>query len=754
MKSIGNAIPRVEGSLKTTGVADYAADRHFPGMLFGAIVGSTVAKGRITKLDTSDAKKMPGVFEILHRENIGKLYRVDPSATFFDAYLDERRPPFEDDEIRYHGQYIALVLAETFEQAQAAARAVKVTYTVEKPDLRTELELTEVKPAPGEEGRPNVDQKNNQPGNIVNERGDVRKVFEAAAVKIDQVYITPSETHCAIELHATIAVPNGDSITLYETSQGVVNHRNVVVQQLGVAPEKVRVISKFLGSGFGGKLFPWTYSVLTAAAARAVKRPVKLVLDRATVFETVGHRPPTKQRIRLGATADGRLTSLQQDYVNHTAIADDYEENCGEATPYFYSCPNLKITKGLAKRNIGNATSMRGPGAVPGLFATETALDELAVALKMDPVQLRVINEPKTDESLNIPFSTRHLLECFSLGAEKFGWNKRDPKVGSMKRGELTLGWGMAGASWMAERFAAEVTVELLDDGTVRVVCGTQDIGTGTYTMLVQIAAERLGLPAERIKAVLGDSSLPPGPLNGGSMATASIIPATYEAADAAIKKLVTIAATSGKLPFSGKKAEELAYSEGFVHLKGQTPKSGVPFEKILQSSNVRSAPGNARSEATLGKKAEVSRHSYGAHFVEVTWEASTARLRVSRVVTIIDAGKIINPKTARNQIEGAAVMGIGMGIFEETLYDHRNGLTVNRNLADYVVPVNADVPRIDVHFLDYPDTTLNEIGARGVGEIGLAGIAAALSNAVYHATGVRVRDLPISIEDLLAGGA
>lgn len=730
MKTVGNAIPRIDGPLKTTGTADYTSDHHFPGMLYGAVVSSTIGKGRIEKLDTRQAEKMPGVHAILHRENLGKLYRVDPSAGF-DAYLDEHRPPFEDDEIRYHGQYIALVLADTFEQARAATRAVKVTYRVEKPNVEEHMEV---------EGAPQV----------ASERGDAARAFDNALVKIDHVYTTPPETHSAIELHASVAVPEGDSITLYETSQGVVNHRNVLVQQLGVGLEKVRVISRFLGSGFGGKLFPWPHSVLAAAAARSVNRPVKLVLDRASVFQAAGHRPATQQHVRLSATSDGKLTSIRQDYVNHTSILDDYEENCGETTAFLYSCPNVRVTKGITRRNIGNPTSMRGPGAVPGLFATETAMDELAVALKMDPVQFRIINEPKLDESQNIPFSSRHLLECYSLGIEKFGWARRTPEVGSMKQGDLILGWGMAACSWIAARFPAESTVELRDDGTVRVTCGTQDIGTGTYTMLAQIAAERLGLPVEKIEVVLGDSVLPPGPLNGGSMATASIIPATFQAADAATKKLLSIVSASKGTPFFGKKPEELAYTEGYVHLKGQSPSSGTSFGEVLRDVHIRSASGSGKSAGTFGGKAEVSQHSFGAQFVEVTWEAAIARLRVSRIVTVIDAGKIVNPKTARNQIAGAAVMGIGMGLFEETLYDQRNGAPINRNFADYVMPTNADAPRVDVHFLEHPDKSLNEIGARGVGEIGLAGVAAALSNAVYHATGVRVRNLPISIEDLL----
>ncbi|RYG39462.1 xanthine dehydrogenase family protein molybdopterin-binding subunit [bacterium] len=731
MNAVGTAIPRIDGPLKVSGTASYASDYHFPGMLYAVPIGSTIAKGRIEKIDTKDAEKMPGVRAIFHRENLSKIFRTAPD-TDFTAYMDEHRPPFEDDVIRYHGQYVALAVADTFEQAQASAHAVKVTYRTEKPNVEEKMEV---------EGQPKV----------VSERGEAAKAFDSASIKIDHVYTTPSETHSAIELHATVAVWEGDRLTLYETSQGVVNHKNVLQQQLGVGEEKVRVISKFLGSGFGGKLFPWPYSPLAAAAARDLNRPVKLVLSRQSVFQTVGHRPSTQQRVRLSASPDGKLTSFQHDYVNHTAMIDDYEENCGEASSYLYSVPNLKVTGGLTKRNVGNPTSMRGPGAVPGLYATETAMDELAIALKIDPLQLRIINEPKLDEGLNIPFSSRHMLECYSLGAEKFGWSKRNPAIGSMTRDGLTLGWGVAACAWIAERFPAEATVDMRDDGTVRVACGTQDIGTGTYTMLAMITAQRLGIPVEKIEVVLGDTTLPPGPLNGGSMATGSVIPAVFQAADGAIQKLLLSAVSAKGTEFSGKKPDELAFTEGRIHLKNKAASSGMPFGAALAGARVKAASGRGKAGGTFGGKPEVSRHSYGVHFVEVTWDEAIARLRVNRIVTVIDAGKIVNPMTARNQIEGSVVMGIGMGLFEETLYDHRNGAPINRNFADYVMATNADVPRVDVHFLDYPDKALNEIGARGVGEIGLAGIASALSNAVHHATGVRVRDLPISIEDLLS---
>jgi xanthine dehydrogenase YagR molybdenum-binding subunit len=735
MSVIGKEQPRVDGPLKVTGKAVYTSDHHFPGMVYAVPVCSTIANGEINAIDMSAAAVMPGVHAIFHRENIGTLARAVVNHEFGAAMvrLDETRAPFEDGVIRYYGQYVALAVADTFEQAKAAADAVKVTYREQKPNVDAHL-------------APETACK------IESERGDAAKAFDAAQVQVDETYDLPPETHNPIELHASVALWDGTTVTLHETSQGVVNHRNVLAQMLGVPKENVRVITKFLGSGFGGKLWPWTQSALAAAAARQLGRPVKLVVSRRMMFQTVGHRPRITQRMRLSATRDGKLTSLMQDWVNHTSILDDYKENCGEATPQMYSVPNLRITSALARRNVGSATSMRGPGAVPGLWATESAMDELALKLGMDPLRLRLANEPEIDEGLNIPFSSRHLKECLSMGAEKFEWYRRDPRIGSMKRDGLTLGWGMAGCSWQAARFPCQASVELRDDGTARVSCATQDIGTGTYTIVAQLAAEKLGLPLDKVEAVLGDTRLPPGPLSGGSAATAAVVPAVLEAAGKAIDALLGLACNARHSKFGGRKASDYAY--GLVHLKGEPASTGIAFEEFLRIGSVRavSGLGSAEGSGAFGTtKPRFSSHSFGAHFVEVTWQPEIARLRVSRVVTVIDAGRILNPLAGRNQIEGAVVMGIGMSLFEETSYDSRSGAPINSNLADYIVSVNADVPALEVHFVEYPDTRLNELGARGIGEIGLAGIAAAIANAVYHATGVRVRELPIRIENLLA---
>jgi xanthine dehydrogenase YagR molybdenum-binding subunit len=740
---IGRSTPRFEGPLKVSGKAQYTSDFHFPGLLYAVPVGAMIANGRIVKLDTAAAEKMPGVRAIFHRENIGKIFR-STAKPGFEGICEERRPPFEDDVIRYYGQYIALAVADTFETAKAAADEVRATYAADRPNVETYLEADD---------DPDLVVTSFGPRHrLDSQRGDAQAAFASAPIKLDQTYVTPSETHNPLEPHATTAIWDGSMLTLYESSQGVVNLRGVLAEMFGLPNENVRVITRFVGSGFGGKLFPWPQCPLAAAAARQLGRPVRLVLGRKMMFHGVGHRPRTQQRVRIGATREGKLLSLQHDYIYQRSMLDAHHEDCGEATPFLYSVPDLRVTFGRARRNIGSGADMRGPGAVPGMYATESAMNELANELKIDPVKLRVMNQPKIDEGLGLPFSSRHLLECFELGVEKFGWSKRTPAVGSMKRDGLTLGWGMAACTWIAARFPAEASVELRDDGTARVACATQDIGTGTYTNLAQLASHKTGVPLDKVEVVLGDTSLPEGPLSGGSMATASVIPAVFAASDSAVTSLMTVAVTTPGSPFESRKPDDLACLNGLIFVKADGPAKGVPFADLLRRANLRLVTGSGKSGSTFGNPdAKYSMHSFGCHFVEVAWQPEIARLRVRRVVTVIDAGRILNPLAGRNQIQGAVVMGIGMALLERTEYDPQNGAPINSSMADYLVAVNADVPPVEVDFLDFPDKEINELGARGVGEIGLAGIAAAITDAVHHATGVRVRELPVKIEDLLA---
>lgn len=732
-KIIGASISRIDGPKKVSGQAIYTSDHNFPSLLYAVPVSSTIAAGTIDRLDLSAAEKMPGVRAILHADNIAKLYRPTDS----NLHIDEKRPPFADKEVRYYGQYVAAVIADTFEQATAAADAVKVTYTTKPFNVAEELEPADWK--------------------TESERGSADQAFDSAPVKIDETYITPTETHSPIELHATVATYENGAFTLYETSQAVVNHQHVAMAVLGEPKENVRVISRFLGSGFGSKLWPWPHCFVAAAAAKQLGKPVKLVLSRKQNFEAAGHRPITQQRIRLAADTDGKLVSLSHDYLNHTSILDNYKENCGEATPFLYSTANLRVRSGLVRRNVGTPTSMRGPGAVPGLFALESAMDELAIKLNMDPVALRLKNETLTDESTGLPFSSRHMAECITTGAQKFGWDKRNAQVGSMQQGDKIIGYGLAACTWIALRMPTEVTVELKADGTVRAVCATQDIGTGTYTVIAQIVSAETGIPVEKIDVVLGDTNLPPGPFSGGSTVTASVIPALLQAVREAKNATIALATKTPNSPLLNRNPDELTFSDGMVKVVSATTGSSgsstsLPFSRVIEMAGSASVSGKGKSEGGFNDplKKKFSLHSFGAHFAEVSWQPELARLRVERVVTVIDGGTVINAKTAANQIEGAVVMGVGMALFEHTHYDPRNGAPINSNFADYVMATHADAPQMDVTFLNYPDTNFNEIGARGLGEIGLAGTAAAITNAIHHATGVRVRKLPAMIEDLL----
>jgi xanthine dehydrogenase YagR molybdenum-binding subunit len=730
MPIIGTPTIRVDGTHKVSGAASYSADFHFPGLVYLVPVQSPIAKGKILRVDATRALALPGVLRVYCHGHAPTLYHPVPNDD--DATVDESRPAFDDDIVYYAGQYVAAVVAETFEQATAAAAVVHVEYAPEIPNVA--LDLADSWKGLGKESG----------------RGDAEKAFASAPVQIDQTYVTPTETHNPIELHASVAVWDGQNFTLYETTQSLLNHQAVMAQFLGVPRENVRIVMKYLGTGYGGKLWPWSHAPIAAAAARDLNRPVKAVVTRRAMFSNVGHRPRTQQRIRLGASPDGHLVSLIHDYSNQTSQISDYSEGCGEATTYLYSTPNLLLRGAKAKRDIGPPTAMRGPGAVPGLYALESAVDELALKLNMDPVAFRLLNEPEKDESNGKPFSSRHLRECISTGAERFGWSKRNPAIGLMRREQKILGWGTACASWGAFRMSCNAAVALNHDGTARVSCATQDIGTGTYTVFAQAVSDQTGIPVSKIEVVLGDTTLPVGPLSGGSWVTASVLPAIIDACKAAAAQLINIAVTTSE--FSGQDPKNLAFSQGALHLKDNAAKT-VPFDQVLRSANIHAAVGHGKSISSFEdpESQKYSQHSFGAHFVEVEWDPGIAHLRVSRVVSVMDVGRVINPRPARNQVAGAIVMGIGMALFEHTLYDERTGAPVNSNLADYIVSTCADTPDIDVVFLDYPDLTLNPYGARGCGEIGLAGAAAAIAAAVHHATGVRVRELPIRIEDLLS---
>ena len=732
---IGVPHRRIDGRLKVSGAARYAADHPMPGMLYAYGVYSTIAKGRIRSIDDAQARKMPGVVSVLHHGNFPRLHRTPDAPMTYGGVLhaskvDERRVPFEDDRVEYPGQFVALVVAESFEQARAAAYQVKVDYEIAEP-IKSLAEALRRQGA--------------RDGGRGHARGNPDPAYQTAAIRLDETYTTPVETHSPMEMHATTAWWQDGRLYLYEGSQGVVNHRNVLANVFDLPPDRVEVRSPFIGSGFGSKLWPWPHSIAACAAAKVTNRPVQLMLPRAQMFTTVGHRPETLQRMRLATDSAGKLVSIRHESYNSTSTTDAYTEACGGVTKSLYSCANVLVTHKNSPVNRGTPTSMRAPGAAPGLFALESAIDELALLHGMDPLDFRLMNLATTDESMDLPWSSNHLPEALNVAAERIGWRQRNPAIGSMRDGDEIIGYGMGACNWEAFQVPTDARVILRADGTALAQCGLQDIGTGTYTIVAQTISQLTGLPMERIEVELGSSSFPPGALSGGSWVTASVMPAIAGATRQALEKLRQYAVMTGG-QFAGLQANTLEVQKGQL-VSGERR---VTFADVLNTQRLSRAEGNFQSG--LAKAGEHSYRSFGAHFVEVRWDPGISRLRVARVVSAIDVGKVVNPLAARNQVEGAIVMAIGMSLFEASEFDPRSGLPVNNNFAEYAVPVHADQPEMDITLLDYPDLNLSEFGARGIGEIGVTGLAAAVANAVYHATGKRIRSLPITKEKLMAG--
>jgi xanthine dehydrogenase YagR molybdenum-binding subunit len=701
--SIGAPMNRVDGRLKVTGGARYAAEYPLPNIAHAVIITSTIAKGRVKQIDASSLGESMGVLAVLTPQNAPRLAGDAPTM---------RRPTLlQDDVVHYNGQPIGLVVADTFEHAMAAAQMVTVRYETQTPLL----DINTAPKNPPETVKP-------LGGPRTTKRGDVAAGLASAAMRVDETYTTPIENHNAMEVHSTTASWDGDQLTLYESTQGISSVRTAVAKAFGLAPDHVRVVSFFTGGGFGSKGGPWSHEVLAAMAARTVKRPVKLVLTRRQMFGPVGGRPHTIQHLTLGAMKDGTLTAVRHASISNTSTLEDWVEPSTSQTRMLYASPNLETQYDLVRLNVGSPTFMRAPGESSGTFALESAMDELAYALHMDPVELRVKNYAETDPESGHPWSSKSLRECYKLGAEKFGWSKRTPAPRSMRDGRMLIGWGMATATYPARRQAAGATARLMPDGMVVVQAGTQEIGCGTYTVMSQIAADALGIPVERVRFELGDTSFPENPASTGSVTAASTGTAVHETAAALAAKIEQLA--PGGLA-KNSVADVIAKN------------GGAPVEVTINSR-----PGQEQQQYSM--------HSFGAVFAEVRVDPDLAIVRVPRIVTAHGVGKVLNEKTARSQIQGGVVWGIGMALLEETHVDPHSGRYVNSDLAEYHVPVNADVGTIDVNFIDEQDAHVNPIGVKGAGEIGITGVAAAIANAVYHATGKRVRDLPIRLERVL----
>jgi xanthine dehydrogenase YagR molybdenum-binding subunit len=737
---IGKPIDRVDGRLKVTGAARYAAEAQVPGLTHGVLVLSTIARGRVTDIDPAAAESAPGVLAVLTHRNAPRLHSQEQAERpGVDPEVGEPLPPLQDDVVRYHGQPVALVVADTFERATHAATLVKVAY-------REEPAVTDFAAAAARASAPTDPKSGSKKPDY--QRGEAEKALAQAEVRLEQIYTHAAEQHNPMEPHATVALWDGPKLTLYDKTQFVVNVQQQVALAFAMPPADVRVVSPFVGGAFGSALRVWPHVLIAALAARHVGRPVKLVLSRAQMYTIVGYRPYTVQQVALGATREGRLTAIVHEGTAQTSVYEEYTESLLNVTRYLYACPNVLTRYRLAAMNVHTPTPMRGPGEASGVYALESALDELAVALDLDPIELRLRNHADANPQSGLPWSSKSLKECYRAGAERFGWSRRNPEPRSMRDGALLVGYGMATATWPTYRQPATVRVRLLPDGTAVVQTAASDIGPGTYTAMTQIAADALGLPVAAVRFELGDSDMPRAPVQGGSMTVASVGPAVHETATAARARVLELMQGDARSPLHRAKAEDVGVADGRFFSKSD-PARGETYADVLRRQGEGAV--EVTREAKPGdEKKKFSLHAFGAQFVEVRVDPDFGTVRVARVVGSFAAGWIINPKTARSQAIGGMVGGLGMALLEEMVWDGRNGRVVNANLADYLVPVNADVPALEAFFLDEHDGHVNSLGAKGLAELALVGVAAAVANAVYHATGKRVRDLPITPDKLL----
>ncbi len=738
---IGSPVTRVDGKKKVTGTAQYAAEITLGNMTHAVMVGSSIAGGRIARLSTKKAEQAPGVLLVITQANRGELGKM-PADLREGGTTAEDRPPLEDDRIYHVGQYIAMVVAERVEQARFAASLIEVEY--ERGSFAVEIEdalqtMYKPKQAMGED--------------LSFERGDVDAALAKAQVKLDLTYRTPNEHPCALEPHATICSYSDGSLTVYNTTQWVDGDRNVLAKGLNLPPEKVRVICPFTGGMFGSKAAVGGHMILSAVASRKLGRPVKVVLTRDQVLTDVGHRSETEQRFGIGAQADGKITAMRHHVTSHTAINDEFPEPASVSTRMLYDIPNYATTHDLVRLNVMKPAWMRAPGEAPGQYGIESALDELSYRLKMDPIELRIKNHATVNLHNQKPFSSKHLLECYERGAERFGWSGRNPEPRSQRKGNLLIGSGMATATYPGYLMGAAVKVTLQQDADkVRAVVSTagSDVGTGMYTMLAITAADKLGLPIDQVRVELGDSDFARCAVAGGSNLTASTAPATADACAEIRRELLRIAAHTAD-GFTGADAHEaeFVFRNGRIAHKSNESQS-IGMGDLLRLGNRDKLEAQGETTPVFGQNDKFAFQSFGASFVEVKVHEEIGSVRISKIVNVFDCGKILSAKTARSQFLGGITFGIGQALLEELMYDRVHGQAVNADLAGYLVPVHADVPEIDVSWIDEPDFNFNSVGCRGVGEIGITGVGAAIANAVYHATGIRVRDLPITPDKLL----
>jgi len=737
MNAIGRPLSRADGRLKVTGGARYTGDLPIPGVTYGAIVHSTVANGKTASIDTSTAEKAPGVLAVFTHHNMPRMNPTPKPWSHLrphgQGYL-----PLQDDKIHYAGQPVALIVAVTLDQAMHAGTLVAIEYEVERPAVF---------------GPQSVKHAIDPPQflwPVASSVGDADKAIAASAVKLEQTYTTADRHHNQMEPHVTTAVWDAtDGLTLYETTQHIFGTKELVAIVLGLMPEKINVVSHFLGGGFGGKAYVWPHTLLAALAARVLNRPVRVQLTRAQMYSMVGHQAATIQTIALGANRDGKLTGIRHESISPTPVFDSYIEYAALAARHLWGASGgIATSHKVVHVNRNTPTAMRSPHEALGHFALECAMDELAYATGVDPVALRLLNDTEADPLSGRPFSTRAMRKCLTEGAARFGWDKRTPEPRSMRDGRYLIGQGMAGAIYTHWRWPGKARVTVRSDGSALVEAGTHEIGGGTYTVMQQVAADMLGLAPEKVSVRLGDTRLPASHPSIGSTTMANAGASIMLAAKAARDKAIELALTGRDAPFAGAVADNVVAADGRLSLAGHN--LNITYAELLARNGLSTLVVEADYDPVPEPEGPKAIFSFAAVFAEVRVDPDLGLVRLNRFIGAYDAGRIINPKTARSQAIGGIIWGVGQALLEQSETDLVTGRFLNRNYSGYLVPTNADIPELDVLFVGDFDQEASPLGAKGLGELTAVSVAPAIANAVYHATGKRVRDLPITVEKLL----
>ena len=747
--ALGSRLSRIDGPIKIKGAARYALEHHPANMAYAVIVQSTIAAGQVRAIDQKVAEAAPGVLLVLTPDNIMPL---KPATTWLGTPSSDKPYLALTREINFTGQHVAAVIAETFEQASEAATLLKIGYE-EKEAIAS------------------YDDPKSGEGNPIDAMaitwGDAEKALAEAPVRIEQTYRTPREYNVPIEPHGLVAMWEGDELTVWEPSQWINYMAHTYAEWFGLPDEKVRLISPYVGGGFGSKAFALGHGAIAAIAAKMLKRPVKLAVTRPQTFTAFGGRPATRQTLALGATKEGKLISIVQRGTNETSVDGVWVEPLGSVTAIMYATPNLSFRQNIVQVNTVTPCALRAPGENPSAFGIECAIDELSYEVGIDPLAIRLLNYAAEDPHAKKPWSTRRLREAYEEGAKAFGWSKRNPKPRSMREGHQLIGWGVAAGTYPVRRTAGEALVRIFANGSAEVASSGIDMGQGTYTILAQTAAEAIGLPVDQVEVKLGDSALPGAPVAGGSQLANLLTGAVHKAALAARDELIGLAINDRNSPFRALQANTLSISEGVI----SSPRGGegMPIAELLRrlgrdkiEVQRDTLPENANSDAdkhatytTITRMrsptdGDYSLHAWCAHFVEVRVDEDFGTVRVSRFVSALDSGRLYNPKLAESQWKGGIIMGIGQALLEEGVVDPRHARVINNNLGDYLIATNADIPDIETISVGVPDFHASALGGKAVGELGIVGVAPAIANAVYHATGKRIRDLPITLEKLI----